>query len=65
MTRVRDMKIGDRVKYNNTVITVIAKDKNKAIVSKNPGSGYNFSLSYTSSKFEDLENRFELKGATI
>lgn len=55
--KVKDLKIGQRVKFNETYVYVQSHKDNKVIVSKKENSPYVFSLSYFSGRFDDLLNR--------
>jgi len=55
--RVKDLKAGQKVKFNNTTVYVQSHKDNKVIVSKKEHSPYSFSISYFSHEFNDLFNR--------
>jgi len=60
MFKVTDLKIGDKIKFNNTEAYVVGWAKNRAMLNKNKNGFGMFSVSIYSHKYEDLCNRVEL-----
>lgn len=61
---VKDLDVGDKFYFNNNKIIVVvrAKLKDRVLISKDSAQGMHglFSEPFSSSKFEDLQNRVKL-----
>lgn len=62
MKKVADLRIDDEIKFGSTVVVVRSKEKGKVLVSKKAAQLNHglFSLSFYSSKYEDLMNRVQM-----
>ena len=60
MIKVKDLKIGDRIKFNKTVAYVVEIKLDKVMLNKKKGGAGQFSENMYSARFDDLDNRVEL-----
>lgn len=60
MVKVRDLKIGDAIKFNKTVAYVVEIKSDRVMLNKNKNGFGMFSEEFSSLLFDDLENRVEL-----
>lgn len=59
MVKVRDLEIGDAIKFNNTVAYVVEIKSDRVMLNKNKNGFGMFSEEFSSHLFDDLENRVE------
>ncbi len=59
MVKVRDLEIGEAIKFNNTVAYVVEVKSDRVMLNKNKNGFGMFSESFSSSNYDDLENRVE------
>jgi len=58
--KVKDLTIGDKIKFHNTEVYVVGLNTKKALLNKNKAGLGIMSISFFSQNYEDIQNRCEL-----